>query len=200
MATSLASSIVSLFPLPQASPVRAAIGYLHTIQTTSEPLTPGTCQTIRDLNIDPSLYTLSKRAGAFSAAISRTSSSFLISPTAIQSSNPIVPPVFKAPPSSDQSDWTLVHAPSLQTRHEQDTEVMNLRIALVRTHRSIQICNAIIEGDQAQMVVQDMHLGKLQSALYGKENKKRDDCTKLFPEGKGRHLTNTEFIAQLEHA
>ena len=71
---------------------------------------------------------------------------------------------------------------------------------MVHTHMSIQICNAIIEGDQAQMVVQDMHLGKLQSALYGKENKKRDDRTKLFPEGKGRHLTNTEFIAQLEHA
>ena len=43
-----------------------------------------------------------------------------------------------------------------------------------------------------------MHLGKLQSALHGKENKKRDDHTKLFPEGKGQHLTNTEFIAQLE--
>ena len=45
-----------------------------------------------------------------------------------------------------------------------------------------------------------MHLGKLQSAFHGKENKKRDDCNKLFPEGKGQHLTNTEFIAQLEHA
>ncbi len=89
--------------------------------------------------------------------------------------------------------------PPSWTCHEQDIEVTNLRIALAHMHMDIQICNAIIEGDRAQMVVQDMHLGKLQSALHGKENKKRDDHTKLFPEGKGRHLTNTEFIAQLKH-
>ena len=50
------------------------------------------------------------------------------------------------------------------------------------------------------MVIQNLHLGKLQSTLYGKENKKKTDETRLFPDGKGQHLTNNVLIAQLESA
>ena len=52
---------------------------------------------------------------------------------------------------------------------------------------NMQVCvhDGIIEGDCAQMVIQNLHLGKLQSTLCGKENKKKTDQTRLFPDGKG---------------
>ena len=36
-------------------------------------------------------------------------------------------------------------------------------------------------------------------SLDARENKKKTDCIMLFPEGKGRHLTEKVFIQELEH-
>ncbi|KIM87837.1 hypothetical protein PILCRDRAFT_62994, partial [Piloderma croceum F 1598] len=54
----------------------------------------------------------------------------------------------------------------------------------------------IIKGANAQLIVQDIFSIKLNSALNIKENEKADDCTKLFPGGKGQHLTGEDFIQQ----
>lgn len=43
------------------------------------------------------------------------------------------------------------------------------------------------------MVIQDMHLHKQNLALQGKENRKKDERTILFPNGHGRCLTEEAF-------
>ncbi|PCH35598.1 hypothetical protein WOLCODRAFT_156299 [Wolfiporia cocos MD-104 SS10] len=43
-----------------------------------------------------------------------------------------------------------------------------------------------------------MYGEKLNQALYMKDHRSETDHTKLFPEGKGRHLTNVGFIEELD--
>jgi hypothetical protein len=50
----------------------------------------------------------------------------------------------------------------------------------------------------AQLTVEHAHLTKLNQALYAKEKKKSSDCTILFAEGFGRHLTSKESISLVE--
>ena len=161
------------------------------------PMAAGT-----DPNIDPALYMPSKRACTFSSAISHTSSAFLLSPTPVTSSHPIIPPVFKGAPPLAQPDWSLLNSHALQpwTISEYEVEVFKLQMALGLANMQVCVHDGIIEGNRTQMVIQNLHLGKLQSTLRGKENKKKTDQTRLFPDGKGRHLTNDVFIAQLESA
>lgn len=52
---------------------------------------------------------------------------------------------------------------------------------------------SIIEGAQAQLVIQNLHLTKQNEVIQTKENTKEDDLTKLFPRGQGRHLTGDDF-------
>ncbi|KAJ7193707.1 hypothetical protein GGX14DRAFT_537502 [Mycena pura] len=52
------------------------------------------------------------------------------------------------------------------------------------------------EGQNAQLVVQNLAMGKLKVALFEKEGSKKSDRRILFPGGKGRHLTAPEAIAQ----
>ncbi|KAF8142749.1 hypothetical protein K438DRAFT_1922544 [Mycena galopus ATCC 62051] len=61
---------------------------------------------------------------------------------------------------------------------------------MLRAHEGIS------EGPNAQIIGQNMTMGKLKQALFEKEAGKKSDCTVLFPGGKGRHLTSDEVIAQ----
>jgi hypothetical protein len=63
-------------------------------------------------------------------------------------------------------------------------------------HITHHVQEHIIEGANAQVIVQDIFAIKLNSALNAKENEKADDRTKLFPGGKGQHLTCEDFIQQ----
>ena len=67
-------------------------------------------------------------------------------------------------------------------------------------HPQVQVHDGMLESAHAQMVVQNMHLNKLQLALKGKENKvsKTTDRSKLFPQGKGHHIMDCAFVAALE--
>ena len=61
----------------------------------------------------------------------------------------------------------------------------------------IRVREVIDERKNAQLVLQHSHLGKLNQSLQTKENKTKDDRTKLFPKGHGRHLTAEEFCDEL---
>ncbi|KAF8588768.1 hypothetical protein K439DRAFT_1613271 [Ramaria rubella] len=156
--------------------------------------------------IDPDLYTPSKRMRLLTGSLATSSSSsFLISQTTVTSSHLIFPPVLEAAPPLAEPDWNLIYAPppeSDQTRSMLEEHIAELTTALRRVCPQIQVHNGMLEGAHAQMVVQNLHLEKLQSALKGKESKasKKTDHTKLFPDGKGRHMTNIAFIETLEHA
>ncbi|PBK60943.1 hypothetical protein ARMSODRAFT_1026032 [Armillaria solidipes] len=71
----------------------------------TQPSTP--LQRVRDLNIDPSLYTPSKHMRMMTSALSLTSSgSFLIQPTVkVTSLHSIPSPVLEGPPTLRQPDW-----------------------------------------------------------------------------------------------
>jgi len=66
--------------------------------------------------------------------------------------------------------------------------------------RHIYARDRIIEGAHAHMVVQNMHLDKLNHPLQTKEAqaRKNTDCLRLFPAGHGHYITNTGFIETLE--
>src|SRR5882672_4496531 len=73
-------------------------------------------------------------------------------------------------------------------------------MALQHVHPQVQVHDRMLENAHAQMVVQNMHLNKLQLALKGKETKatKKTDRSKLFPQGKGCHMTDLAFVTALE--
>lgn len=48
------------------------------------------------------------------------------------------------------------------------------------------------------MVVQHLFLTKQQDALYPKETKKADNCTRLPKDGLGRHMTDPELIETIQ--
>lgn len=52
----------------------------------------------------------------------------------------------------------------------------------------------IIEVANAQMVVQNLAMGRVTLALHKKEKKKKSNCIILFPGGKGCRLTDPELI------
>lgn len=54
--------------------------------------------------------------------------------------------------------------------------------------------DGIIEGNHATMVLQNLYLNKQAVVLHAKENKKKADRTVLPMDGKGRHLTDEQWI------
>ncbi|PPQ88047.1 hypothetical protein CVT26_000593, partial [Gymnopilus dilepis] len=126
MKPSTTTSVKGEFPLPQPSPVRAIIAAFDPHGPAPvAPLTPvagsgsispetqyspsSSRRRIRDENIDPALYTPSKRIRSLYSALSSTKSgSFLLSKDPISSSTPVFSPVLELPPSSiPQPNWDL---------------------------------------------------------------------------------------------
>ncbi|PPQ74014.1 hypothetical protein CVT25_006178 [Psilocybe cyanescens] len=54
----------------------------------------------------------------------------------------------------------------------------------------------ILEGQGAQLVIQNMGMEQMNLTLHAKERRNQSDRTVLFPGGQGRHLTNPELIAE----
>jgi hypothetical protein len=54
------------------------------------------------------------------------------------------------------------------------------------------------EVQTAQILVQHLELTKMIQSLEAKEKKKKNDRTILFPGGFGRHLTDDQFVQQLQ--
>ncbi|KAG6809803.1 hypothetical protein H0H92_014685 [Tricholoma furcatifolium] len=125
-------------------------------ESSTEPQTPS-LKRVSDKNIDPSLFTPTKRMRSLYTALCSTSSgSFLVSKAPLTSATPIIQTV----------------------------------------HHKAQ--NMIIEGAHAQLVVQNLHLQKLNGALHKKETRKKNDRALLLDE-KAQVLSSDEFLAQLTH-
>ncbi|KAF8893200.1 hypothetical protein CPB84DRAFT_1732307 [Gymnopilus junonius] len=154
----------------------------------------------RDENIDPSLYTPSKRIRSLYTALGAThTGSFLVSKDPITSSTPIFSPVLEHPPSSiPQPDWNLAKSPvkSYQSRESLIFENMALRDSLHSAQTHVNARDLIIEGAHAQLVIQNIHLQKSNAALNKQEQRKKNDRALLF-NGKGQVLTSDEFRAKI---
>lgn len=218
MKPSVATSTKHSFPLVQTSPVRRVMAVFPShpptafdvspsthaaISGNSSPGTPTRQKRAIDPNIDPELYTPSKRMRLLTSNLASSSASFLVSTAPITSANRIAPPVLETVPPLLQPNWSFLQSsPSgyhtnRQLRDENDSLRENLQLA----HQLVQAHRLIDEGRNAQLIIQNLMLDKMNQSLRAKEKKNqegRQGRTKLFPGGYGRHLTNEEFIAEQE--
>ncbi|KAH7917907.1 hypothetical protein BV22DRAFT_1025518, partial [Leucogyrophana mollusca] len=166
------------------------------------PGTPTAARRTLDADIDPTLYTPSKRMRLMTAALAKTASgSFLVSKTPVTSTSRIPRPVLEGPPNILNPDWNLVQSatPALSMPwFELECYGTQLQSSLGHAQRHMQGRDAIIEGAHAQLIIQDIFCMKQSQALHTRENKKENDQTKLFPGGKGQLLTSEEFMEEVE--
>ena len=213
------------YPLPQTSPVRAIMTAFHHNPPTAFDLDPATHAPAahpttagpstfegsytspkkrtreQDPNVDPTLYTPSKRVHFMTSGLMNTSGSFLVSRSLLNSTHRIAAPVLEGPPSIPNPDWSLLQSTSTtgyQSKSQLEARIDALTTNLALAQQHIHARDGIIEGAQAQLVIQDFLGEKQREALYAKENKKQKDKTALFPKGKGRHMTDVQFITELE--
>ncbi|PBK60942.1 hypothetical protein ARMSODRAFT_1026031 [Armillaria solidipes] len=86
------------------------------------------------------------------------------------------------------------------TRSELVDEVTDLQAQLHLAHQHVSARDGIIEGAHATMVVQNLFVQKQSISLNTKENERSRSNTKVSMNGKGRHLTGTEFWSEVEGA
>jgi hypothetical protein len=174
----------------------------HTVPLATTPPNPSP-KRMRDANIDPALMTPetpSKRMRMMTSSLAATSSgSFLVSNTKITSAQPVLPLVEHVPLHPPEPDWTLLKAPittpsfyQSNTQLLQRVEELTINLDLAKQH--LDACKEIEEANNAQLVIQDITLQKMNQTLHAKENKKKNKRTKLFTGGLGRHLTHVETI------
>ncbi|KAF8160510.1 hypothetical protein BJ912DRAFT_891218 [Pholiota molesta] len=215
MKPSITSSVKGSFPLPQPSPVRAVMSAFNANPPTSFMVSPSThtlhnqatqiahgegeeppitpTRRRRYAEVDADLFTPSKRMRSLYAGLASTSSgSFLVSKTPLTSATPILDPVLEDLPHLPQPDWSLA---SKIPFHGQNLEEENrmLRQNLQQAHTLFCAQSGIIEGANATMVVQNMHLRKLNGALYGKENDKVSNRTLIIDASKGQVFSSDEI-------
>ncbi|KAJ7272279.1 hypothetical protein C8J57DRAFT_1064506 [Mycena rebaudengoi] len=179
-------------------------GHTRESGSASQPVTPA--RRARDPNIDPSLYTPSKRMRMMTSALGATASgSFLISNAPVTSLSHIAPPVLERPQILPTPNWDL-----LRESRPEDIEMLSaqalrervnrLTSALVLSQQQLVMREGMIEAANAQLVVQNIFVGLQSEALHAKESKKskKREKVKVFVDGKGRHLTDMEFIDSLE--
>jgi hypothetical protein len=216
-----ATSVKGAFPMLQPSPVRAVMAaFRHQPPTafdvdpeTHAPVASGsgtvpstpTRQRVRDPEIDPALYTPSKRMRLMTSALASTSSgSFLVSSSRITSQNSIPAPVLERPPQLPEPDWqngSYSDATMAGWSQSQLLEyALGMRDNLKNAQLHIKARDGIIEATQATIVVQNLFVDKQSQALHAKETKQKTQRTKLSMEGRGRHLTSDEWMEKTVEA
>jgi hypothetical protein len=138
-----------------------------------QPTTP--LRRARDPNIDPALYTPSKRTRLMTTTLAGTSSgSFLVSDAVINSQNSILPPMPEGPPSIPKPNFAHLDPtkpdPNDQTNSQLIARMEQLTADLALAKQHIAARDGIIEGTHAQLVVQNFFVLKQNEALHLKEN------------------------------
>ncbi|KAJ7147439.1 hypothetical protein C8R43DRAFT_890005 [Mycena crocata] len=160
---------------------------------------------VRDPNIDPDLYTPSKRMRMMTGALSSTSSgSFLVGSSKVTSISTIPEPILEGPPSFPQPDWDHLADPDDAldglTRSELLEYAKGAKRDLRNAQQHIHARDGIIESSHATIVVQNLFVKKQSQALFSKESKKKTKRSKLSMEGRGRHLTGAEWMEKTAEA
>ncbi|KAF8511549.1 hypothetical protein BU17DRAFT_54561, partial [Hysterangium stoloniferum] len=96
-------------------------------------------------------------------------------------------------------DWSLLdkHAPLLEfTCSALESQCKALERNLLLAQQRLEAQEMIMEGQNAQLVIQNIGMERMNHTLHEKEKGKKSDRTILFPGGKGRHLTDVELIKQ----
>ncbi|KAJ3555968.1 hypothetical protein NM688_g2285 [Phlebia brevispora] len=196
-----ALSIDGGFPMPQASPVRAVMQALYDHPPTAFEIDPET-------HTEPSLplqYTLSSNPQTPRASRKRTNENLDSTPGSPTKRRRLLISELSHTNSGrvliDNSQITSqlnmhnqpIPSPSpaaLSMIQKQKEQIACLKAALAQRKLKIQAQNA-------QMVMQGLYLRKLNRALRGKESKSKSNRKKLFPGGKGRVLTDEDFVEEI---
>jgi hypothetical protein len=105
--------------------------------------------------------------------------------------------VLKTLPELPHLNWSLLQQSHPTTYQALQGHVEELTKNLSYSHNIIQARELINEQKNAQLIIQHSHLTKLNQSLQTKENKTKDDRTRLFLKGLGHHLTAVEFGDEL---
>ena len=189
MMPSVPHSVKGSFPLTQPSPVRAVIAANRThpptafdVNIDTHTLPDGYPETpshhrhrVVDPNIDPDLYTPSKRMRLMQSALASTSSgSLLVSKAKLTSEAArrlIAPPVLENLPELPQPNWDLIYERILPpTKEDLANRCQELVESLHRAHDITVAQQVMLEGASAQLVIQHMTLEKLNESLHLKED------------------------------
>lgn len=173
----------------------------HSIHFNRTPETPTrTHPFISDASIDPSLFTPKHRARIFNATMAQSQSgSFLVSRARMNSAKKPLVPVNEQQPLLPEPDWTMIHTPK-RSRYEPIIPALQhdntaLRAGLSKAHAQILAARSINEAANAQLVIQNIHGGKLNSALYEKEEQpKRKKQERFGADGKGLVYTSQDVM------
>ncbi|KAK6971391.1 hypothetical protein R3P38DRAFT_3609164 [Favolaschia claudopus] len=157
----------------------------------------------RDPASDPDMFTPTKRMRLLGVGLAGTSSGgFLVSKakaSALQISKIPAPVLERIPDQIVAPDWRVLdRQSSLENlpRSALEERCKALELQLQRSKHLNSAREAISVGQNAQLIVQNMTMNKLQKSLYEKEKGKKKDRILMFPGGKGRHLTADEVIEQ----
>ncbi|KAJ7070170.1 hypothetical protein C8F01DRAFT_1078480 [Mycena amicta] len=192
-----APTAFDLSPAHANTPAPAEAGPSRFPGALDSPSTPSTPirHSIGDENVDPFLERSSPSQHvriAYSELAATRTGSLLLSKSKLTPETSIIhAPVFQSVPTTiPLPDWTVLRniaiAPEPETRAE-----------LAHENTAIGGRDAVIEAANATMVYQNMHLGKLNEALYEKEEGKKRERASLF-KGKAQCLSSDEFMAALE--
>ncbi|KAJ2923329.1 hypothetical protein H1R20_g13762, partial [Candolleomyces eurysporus] len=114
---------------------------------------------------------------------------------------PVIAPVLENLPPLPQPDWSLAkRAPAYRTYQQLKQENEELRTSLERAAVINRAQDAVIEGAHATMVVQNLHLMKLNGALHGKEKERTSNRTLVIDSSKGQVYSTTEVLEGLRLA
>jgi hypothetical protein len=92
----------------------------------------------------------------------------------------------------EEPDWELLRgsrAPSSYSRAELEERCTALAESLRQAEKITACQNLINEGQNAQLVIQNMGMVAMVRTLHEKEKPKQTERSALFPDGNGRHLT-----------
>lgn len=173
-------------------------------QTPSRPSGSSASNTLGS-TVNPTLLTPTVGGRLLTSALAASnSSSFLVNPGRITSAQTIPPPVYQQVPEALQPSWSILERPTAnpehRTRVQMENEIQELTQLLQRSKIAHDVKDTIIGAQNAQLAIQDVYLGGLNKALNTKESEATAERRTMFPGGKGRHLTEPEFIEERERA
>lgn len=189
---------------PDSPPHAGPSQFPGSLNETEINLPPATPKRRLDSASRADLVTPSKRMRLLGIGLTNTESgSFLVTKsraTHLDMSKLIQKPVLEQVPGElPKPDWSLSSSTkplSWYTRCELEGYCQAVSESLTKAKTQVVAQELIIEGQGAQLVVQNMGMEQMNRTLLAKEKTKQTDRTVLFPGGKGRHLTNHELIAE----
>jgi hypothetical protein len=238
MAPSIPNSAVALFPMPQASPVRALAPFIKlaawnppfSLDPTSQPSTSmptTTLSGVDDISTmfgaleigsdgdlapnaaqppllspsipqaasppqDPQLHPLSQAQQALEALRQTASASYLVNEGPIPEEIILPPPILTAPPPVQWPKPLPSTSALRMSRQELLTENKNLRENLSMAMAHISQQDEIIRGNNAQMILQWLHVSKIDDTRVAVAKTARQT---VFPGGNGVELTGNVFVS-----